>query len=142
MKLTIKIENSKEFFMKVKNFGQVVEDLVEEEVAMAIDNVYNRAQAAVPTTVEGGINLRATAYKEVVKLQGEVGYASVMAAYYEFGTGAYVDIRYGLEDYAQQFFVNGRGRIPANAFLFPALFSVKKEFKEEVLKGIHSKWVK
>ena len=43
-------------------------------------------------------------------------------AYVEFGTGPNVMIPEGLEDYAMKFFVNGRGHMPANPFLFPAFF--------------------
>lgn len=48
------------------------------------------------------------------------------AAYVEFGTGvfaaAYVSILpVEIQEYARTFFINGRGRMPAQPFLFPAI---------------------
>lgn len=138
--LTIIIEGDIAFLKKLNNFASDVEDILEEQIALSIDEIYNRSQMLVPTQIEGGGSLRATAYKEVQKLQGEVGYATVMAAYYEFGTGAFIDIPPGLEEYAMTFYINGQGRIPANAFLFPSFYAVGREFGPEVLERINKLW--
>lgn len=138
--LTIVIEGKKEVFAKIKNFAGLVEDAVQDQIVLAMDEIYNRSLMAAPTTVEKDINIRATAYKDFGKLNGEVGYKTVMAAYYEFGTGAFIDIPSGLEDYAMTFFINGKGRIEPQAFLFPAFFSVGREFGDEVLKSINEIW--
>jgi hypothetical protein len=140
--LTIVIEGSDEFLSKLHTFAKDVEDAVEEEITMAIDEIYNRAQLLAPTDLAGGAGIRSTAYKEVTKLQGEVGYNSLLAAYHEFGTGAFVDIPPGLEAYAMTFFVNGKGRIPANAFLFPSFYSVAQEFGPNVMASINRIWKK
>lgn len=137
--LTIIIEGDIALLKKMTNFTSDVEDILEEEIALAIDDIYNRAQLAVPSGEN--LNLRATAYKDVRGLNGEIGYATVLAAYHEFGTGAFIDIPAGLEAYAMTFYINGQGRIPANAFLFPAFFSVGKEFGPNVLAKINKLWV-
>ena len=56
----------------------------------------------------------------------EFSVASPYAAYIEFGTGlfaaAYVpSLPPSLQEYAMTFFVNGKGRIPARPYLFPAI---------------------
>ena len=43
-----------------------------------------------------------------------------VAAYVEFGTGSKVRVPPGLEQYAMRFYVSGKGRMPANPYLFPA----------------------
>ena len=49
-----------------------------------------------------------------------------IGAYIEFGTGQFVEIPPGLEEYAMTFYKNGKGRIAAHPFLFPA-FDVEGE---------------
>ena len=50
-----------------------------------------------------------------------------VAAWVEFGTGVKADPPAGLEDYAMQFFVSGKGRLPPSPFLFPSSEESKKE---------------
>lgn len=52
-----------------------------------------------------------------------------MAAYIEFGTGVYVDVPPGWEDIAWQFYVNGKGRLRPNPYLYPAYYEGRRQYK-------------
>lgn len=54
------------------------------------------------------------------------------AAYQEFGTGPLVEIPKGLEAYAKEFYITGKGTTPAHPFFFPAVFK-NTDRLEEVL---------
>lgn len=49
------------------------------------------------------------------------------AAYQEFGTGPLTSIPPGLEEYAKEFYVNGKGNTPPQPFFFPAVFKHQEE---------------
>lgn len=71
-------------------------------------------------------------------LKVEIVAAKFYAPYVEFGTGSKVKVPSGLEDYAMQFFVSGKGRLPARPYLFPAFF-VQKEVLLKRIKEILKK---
>ena len=66
------------------------------------------------------------------RLKHSVYVNSVMGAYAEFGTGAYVDIPQGWEEIAWSYYVNGKGMIMPTPFLIPAF----RKGKEQVLKDL------
>ena len=90
----------------------------------------------------GGGGIRGSAFKQVNGLDGEVGFRNRYAAYVEFGTGTKVQIPQGLEDYAMTFYVNGKGRLPARPFLFPAWFRESGEFMKRIKEAMEREWVK
>lgn len=62
-----------------------------------------------------------------------------LAAYMEFGTGSgYKAIEASLEpearELARQFFVNGKGRLPARPYLLPAYYKHRKQFLVNIRK--------
>lgn len=57
-----------------------------------------------------------------------------IAAYEEFGTGIYVDVTEGFEDYAWTFYVNGKGKKHARPFLIPAYVEKSKQFIDNLKK--------
>lgn len=146
MKLKVTVEGDKKMAKKMATFPSQVRNIVEDAMVMALDEVYNRSLLAAPTHGQAA-SIRSTVYKDMTSVKsntsvfkGEVGYKTVLAAYYEFGTGAYVDVPVGLEDYAMQFYVNGKGVIPAHAFLFPAFFSVRNDFIKDIVDNISKSW--
>lgn len=63
------------------------------------------------------------------------------SAYVEFGTGSRVfEAKSGfmftpeMKEFASEFYVNGRGRMPASPFMFPALELAKKEIIKNIKK--------
>jgi len=55
-------------------------------------------------------------------------------AYVEFGTGDNVDVPEGLEEYAMQWFVNGKGKLHARPYIFPAYDKARINFIGELKK--------
>lgn len=51
-----------------------------------------------------------------------------MGAYIEFGTGVFVKVAPEWKDMAMQFYVNGKGRLHAHPYLYPAFEKGRKEF--------------
>lgn len=71
------------------------------------------------------------------QLSVEIIVAAYYAAFIEFGTGqfaaAYVSaLPIEIQEYAMTFFVNGKGRLPARPFLFPALEANIIKLKEHL----------
>jgi hypothetical protein len=144
-------ENNQAFFRKIKNFGKETEEIVKEELQVSIDEIYNAALIKAPADMGGGGGIRGSAYKEIAGLTGEVGFKNKYAAYVEFGTGAEVSKGFareygtppeGLPTYAMEFFVNGKGRLPARPFLFPAWFKESGEFMKRIKDAMEREWVK
>lgn len=74
--------------------------------------------------------LRMSIFQEPGKLSSTVGASADYAAYVEFGTGQfaakYVTILPNeWQELAMTFFVNGKGRLPAHPFLYPAFNKAK-----------------
>jgi len=66
-------------------------------------------------------------------------YADILyAAYVEFGTGGFVEVPKGMEDYAMEFFVSGDGITRPQPFLIPSF----NENKEKLLPLIEAELVK
>ena len=115
------------------NVLQVVED---ELNAFGLETV---AMAKTLVPVDDGF-LRNSITFDKFPLSVEIVVASNYAAYVEFGTGvfaaAYVPtLPPELQEYAKRFFINGKGRIPAKPFLFPAL-EVNKKILIDNLKAV------
>ena len=142
MKLTF--EGNTAFQKKLKDLPKEVEEEFALEIEATLNDIRNQSLLLAPTDIAGGQGIRSTGYSDFnrANLEGEVGYRTKYAAYVEFGTGAFVDIPAGLEDYAMQFFVNGKGRIPAKAFLFPAFFRETKELEKRMAKILEETWKK
>ena len=138
----IKIEGNQAFFNKIKNFGKDSEEIVKEELTVSLDQIYNQALRDAPADMGGGGGIRGSAYKDQRGLEGEVGFKNQYAPYVEFGTGTEVQIPLGLEDYAMTFYVNGKGRLPARPFLFPAWFKEQREFMKRIKEAIDREWGK
>lgn len=57
-----------------------------------------------------------------------------MGAYIEFGTGVYVKVADEWRDMAWQFYVNGKGRLRATPYMYPAFQKGRKIFIEALRK--------
>lgn len=77
---------------------------------------------------------------EEIPLGAKVGSNLWYAPFKEFGTGPFVLVPKGQEDYAFTFYVNGKGNTAPQPFLFPALFknqdSLVPNIEEELAKAL------
>lgn len=141
--------NIKDLNKLMKNLTQVVsKKSVElgqkmlEDTADGAKGEEGYARLASPTInvdkLENGASLVVSTSKEKDKRHRS-------AAYVEFGTGQYVFKRYSIQDgaddaavknYAQTFYVNGRGKIPQAPYLFPNFFRSRDQFIENMKKEL------
>lgn len=128
----IKLEGNSAFIKAIQKFDKESTEFLKDEIQITLDQTYNRALVAAPADLGGGAGLRGSAYKDVAGLKGEVGFRQKYAAYVEFGTGSKVDIPEGLKKYAMDFYVSGKGRLPAKPYLFPAFFDETRKFVERL----------
>jgi len=59
-----------------------------------------------------------------------------MGAYIEFGTGIHVEVDPEWQDIAWEFYVNGKGRLRATPYLYPAYTKGRKLYLEKLEKGL------
>lgn len=95
------------------------EQLVQEELQKIADAIMQGAVSRVH--VLSG-HLKSTAYVNAVEGGYAVGFSASYAAYEEFGTGPYTEVPNGLDEFAMEFFVSGKGHSPAHPYLLPAFF--------------------
>lgn len=113
---------------KVRGLNDVVSEIrklkdaqmvVEEQLKTIADAIMKSAVARAPR--DKG-DLIASAYVNAVEGGWVVGFSAKYAPYQEFGTGPYTEVPTGFEDFAMEFFVSGKGHVPAQPFLLPAFF--------------------
>lgn len=126
---------------KIKNASaQVVGDIVKvnvqeiaSEASKNAPKMYKTKNSGFPTN--GEIN-QSIQTDQVSQLKYKVTVNSVMGAYAEFGTGAYVDVPTGWEEIAWSYYVNGKGMIMPTPYLIPAFRKGKERFKKDLQKYI------
>lgn len=105
----------------IKRFDNAPDYLVKElgaELSYSADEVAANAADAAPK--DDGYLWKEIHSKKIGPITYEIISPVEYSAYVEFGTGEFVEIPKGLEAYARQFYVNGKGRLHARPFLFPA----------------------
>jgi len=126
MKLLVNVNGKNEIVKSIKDFAAENIELLEDEVQVLADNI--QLKSAQRVRRDFGI-LANSQFKSVQGLNAEVGFSAKYAAYVEFGTGGFVDVPSGLEDYAIQF--KGKGIKQVNLIPRPYLFnSAFEEFTE------------
>lgn len=116
----------------LKKKGAAIEQGVKDQLLIAIKNIAKDADENKPS---GAIRIfdypSDSGLSQIVEASSQ---SSVnLAAYLEFGTGSgYKAIEASLEpearQLAKQFFVNGKGRLPAQPYLLPAYYKHRKQF--------------
>jgi len=64
----------------------------------------------------------------------EVGATAFHAPYVEFGTGLKVKVPQGYEEFAMQFYVNGKGRMSPQPYLIPSFLEEMTHYKSNIQK--------
>ena len=110
---------------------------VNEEIRIFASNTVADAQVNV-----NAIAADESPLKQLIKYEYINGVAIITSnagysAYVEFGTGIFAagyvaSLPPDLQAYAMQFFVNGKGRLPARPFLFPAYFKNLAILKDNI----------
>ena len=109
---------------------------VKSSVVRNTDQIYAEAVANVPV-LDGYLRGSGNTSYQDNQLTGIVafgGNAAPYAPYVEFGTGSGVVIPQGFNDFAMQFYVNGKGTMKAQPFLIPAYLKYRKVFLSDLRK--------
>ena len=122
-----------------KNAQKVVGDILEANANEIATNAISKAPTMFKTKNGKGFPtngeiVQSIRSEKVAPLKNKVSVNSVMAAYAEFGTGAYVDIPQGWEDVAWSYYKNGKGLILPTPYFIPAV----RKGKEQTIKDIQN----
>lgn len=132
--LSIKIEGLDKLIKDFKELPAKITKEVEGELMFAGQEVINRAIRDVPVRtgrLKQGIG---PAPVKTGRLTVEITSNAHYTAYVEFGTGDFVSIPEGLEDFAAQFKGQGIRKVNRRAkpFIFPALFFVRIDLQNRI----------
>lgn len=124
--MSVEIKGLDKLITKVKKMKASLQEDVDAELTASALNIDNMAKSLSPANFGGGGGLRGKFYVETgQKFTKVVGNSSEYAAYQEFGTGLHAEnyvpsLPKDWQKYAMTFFVNGKGRVPAHPFMYPA----------------------
>lgn len=118
---TFSLEGSGLLAKRLEKLSKSVQEDVAVEIEDSAQNIRNKALGRAPAdmaTLRQGISA-----KPLAPLTWEVSSNARYSAYVEFGTGQYAasyvpSLPPDIQEYAKQFYVNGKGRMPARPFLF------------------------
>lgn len=141
----------------LKQQSQAIQNEVRDSVEDAVNNIYLEAREKAPkpgnVKTTYGTQVSQTDIAQFIfqdmkpaKFQGSVYVetkASLMAAYFEFGTGNdsanYVPtLPPEWQEVARRYYVNGKGTLLKQPFLLPAYFRERKEFMEALKKIVEN----
>ena len=132
----MKIKGTSQVLNRLKSISKEAELGVKSSVVRNTDQIYAEALANVPV-LDGYLRGSGNTSYLNNQLTGTVafgGNAAPYAPYVEFGTGSGVVIPQGFNDFAMQFYVNGKGTMKAQPFLIPAYLKYKKVFLNDLRK--------
>lgn len=133
MKPKIKITGQQELIKALSKFGEEAERRVDQITHASATRIADQAKLNAPRAnaeinIAQGINVA----KES-KLFYTVNVQAVpIAAYLEFGTGAFVKVAPEWRGMAWEFYVNGTGRLHPQPYLYPAYTRGKKIYEDNL----------
>jgi HK97 gp10 family phage protein len=130
----IKVQGLDSLLKKMEGLRKEVEDRVDEEMDLLVEDIEADAKSLVPVDLGALKSSIRPAANE--RLHKEIIVGERYAPYLEFGTGKFVEVPSGLEDYAMTWYVNGKGYIHPHPFLFPAVEKNRKPFIENLKKSL------
>ena len=135
MKPKLKITGQKELLKKLAAFGDEAERKVSLITFNTAQEIATKAAQNAPTNfgkLKQSINVNPNA---TGKLFYEVNVNNVpIAAYVEFGTGAFVEVPTEWKDMAWAFYVNGKGWMQPQPYLYPAWRSGSATYERDLEK--------
>lgn len=136
-----KIKGLTELKKKLKNLDDATKQKIDDYLTAKALEIHADATRNAGNVVDNGFLKNGITFNTGTFLSKRVSSNASYSAYVEFGTGPYVNIPPGLEEFARQFYINGKGTTRAQPFLFPAYFKnvrpkkVEKDIKRIIEKG-------
>jgi HK97 gp10 family phage protein len=132
----MKLKGTPQVLNRLKRVSSQVTLQTKSSVVRNTDQIYAEAVANVPV-LDGYLRGSGNTNYSDNQLTGTVafcGNAAPYAPYVEFGTGSGVNIPQSFNDFAMQFYVNGKGTMKAQPYLIPAYLKYKKVFLNDMRK--------
>jgi len=138
----MKLEGVNKLKVKLDRISKESEKVVGDILSINVNEIADEAMKNAPRLIKtkgggfhpnGQIN-QSIATDRVSNLEYKVSVNSVMGAYAEFGTGAYISIPEGWEDIAWSYYVNGKGMIMPTPYFIPAFRKGKDRVKKDINK--------
>lgn len=134
------VEGVDKLFRKLQRVGKLIEDDIEAVTEATAYEISNKASSLAPNGgVHSGVTgtyrgtLKGSMYTEKLsKMEYAIGSKASYAPYVEFGTGSRVQVPKGWEDLAWSYYVNGKGYMYPQPFLYPAWYSGQREYKRKL----------
>ena len=122
------IEGTTELVQRLRAISANVDTFIKNEIEAAgfeLELLAKQNASAIqgaPTDLKQGISMSVenNGFSIVVRQN-----TLPIGAYYEFGTGVFVQVADEWKDLAWQFYVNGKGMLPAAPYLYPAYTKVR-----------------
>lgn len=133
----MKLRGFPELRKKINNLERDSKKAINKGLQETARLILNSAMSRVPGS---NGHLKSTLGQENLpdEMIAKVYASALYAAYVEFGTGAFVEVPLGLEEYAMEFFVSGKGHGRPQPFLFNSM----AEHKAKLVPLIEAELVK
>jgi hypothetical protein len=124
---------------QLKSFGDQTESFVKAEISGIAFQIEADAKAGAsaipgaPPEIKQHINHEITNSGWTARIAQN---SLPMGAYIEFGTGVYVTVAPEWRDMAWQFYVNGKGRLHAHPYMYPAFVKGRDDFMKTIQRKI------
>lgn len=109
--------------------------VLEAELKTIADDIMSKALSRLPSSSG---EIRGTAFVNPIENGWVLGFSAKIAPYIEFGTGRFVDVPNGFEEYAMQFYVNGKGITRPNPFFLRSFFEERDKAVEKLTEALKS----
>jgi hypothetical protein len=118
--MKFKLKGLKSVERKIQNLERDSQKAINKGIQQTARLILNSALSRVPTKMG---DLKASLGIENIpeEMTSKVYASALYSAFVEFGTGAFVEVPIGLEEYAMQWFETGEGRGHPKPFLFNSM---------------------
>ncbi|MCT4288186.1 hypothetical protein HZP25_15900 [Elizabethkingia anophelis] len=145
MRIRSNIQGLDEVLRKLRRFGSEGERKIADITKATALDIQSEATRNAPTVYRyvygNGQNVNGEIAQSIFataegKLSWSVSVNSVMGAYAEFGTGAYVQVADEWKDIAWTYYVNGRGLMMPQPYFYPAWVHGKTQYMIDLREAI------
>lgn len=146
MKVKPKIKGLDKVLRKITAFGEDGKKRITAVTAAAALDIQHEATRNAPTVykysygAEQNVNgeISQSIFSEKISdTFWKVSVNSVMGAYAEFGTGAYVEVSPEFKDIAWSYYINGKGLMLPRPYFYPAWIKGKKQYMKDLKDALH-----
>lgn len=130
----VQIKGLDNLLKRLDKYPAEIQQRVDAEVKDQASQIAKMAKQLAP--VDFGLLRGSIKSNSESILKADVVATVKYAAYVEFGTGKKAQIPNGLEGYARQFYVNGKGRTRAQPYFFRSELALRGKFLKRVAKAI------